>query len=62
MFLYSFKHFSITTASIISSMQPIYGIIMGIIFLKEYPELTTLIGGALILLSVIIESVRTYSK
>ncbi|WP_299261641.1 EamA family transporter [uncultured Aquimarina sp.] len=60
MFLFSLKRFSATTASIISSIQPVYGIIIGIIFLKEIPVLTTIIGGTLILTSVVIESVRSY--
>ncbi|GAA4271440.1 DMT family transporter [Aquimarina gracilis] len=60
LFLASFKRFSITTASIISSVQPVYGIIIGIIFLGEVPVLSTIIGGILILTSVVIESVRTY--
>ncbi|SHJ68562.1 DMT family transporter [Aquimarina spongiae] len=60
LFLGSFKRFSITTASIISSVQPVYGIIIGMIFLKEIPVLSTIIGGLLILTSVVIESVRTY--
>ena len=60
MFLMSFKRFSITTASIISSIQPVYGIIIGMIFLREIPVLTTIIGGILILTSVVIESIRAY--
>ncbi|MCK8524287.1 DMT family transporter [Aquimarina sp. D1M17] len=60
LFLSSFKRFSITTASIISSVQPVYGIIIGIVFLKEIPALSTVIGGVLILTSVVIESIRTY--
>ncbi len=60
LFLASFKRFSITTASIISSIQPIYGIILGMIFLGEIPVLSTILGGILILISVMIESVRTY--
>ncbi len=60
LFLGSFKKFSITTASIISSIQPIYGIIIGMIFLGEIPEISTIIGGILILTSVVIESVRAY--
>ncbi|MEO9892929.1 DMT family transporter [Aurantibacter sp.] len=62
MFLNSFKHFSITTASILSSIQPVYGIILGALFLSEIPTLTTIFGGALILTSVIIESLRTRKK
>lgn len=59
LFLMTFKHFSITSVSIISSIQPVYGIIIGALFLSEIPALTTLFGGALILSSVIIESVRS---
>ncbi len=60
LFLESFKRFSITTASIISSVQPVYGIIIGMIFLGEIPVFSTVIGGVLILTSVIIESIRTF--
>jgi drug/metabolite transporter (DMT)-like permease len=58
LFLFSFKHFSVTTASLMSSAQPIYGIILGIIFLGEVPGIRTVIGGALILVSVLVESKR----
>lgn len=60
LFLQSFKQFSITTASIISSVQPIYGIILGMLFLGEIPQINTFIGGGLILCSVIVESIRSY--
>ena len=60
LFLNSFKYFSITTASIISSVQPVYGIIIGAVFLSEIPSLMIIFGGLLILGSVVIESVRTY--
>lgn len=56
LFLNSFKHFSVSTASIMSSMQPIYGIIIAMIFLSEIPTGRSLIGGLLILLTVVIES------
>lgn len=58
MLVYSLKHFSTASASIISSLQPVYGIILGIIFLQEYPKLTTLFGGLIIISSVAIESYR----
>ncbi len=62
LFLMSFKHFNITTASIISSVQPIYGILMGIFILGEIPRWGTLIGGAMILTAVITESLRSFRK
>ena len=61
-FIYSFKNFSVTTASIISSLQPVYGIIIGMIFLSEYPATRTIIGGVLILASVFMESLITYRQ
>lgn len=61
LFLQSFKHFSVSTASIMSSIQPIYGILLGMIFLKEFPNGQSLIGGTLILLTVVIESRRAKS-
>ena len=59
LFLMTFKHFSITSVSIISSIQPVYGILIGAIFLSEIPAVTTILGGIFILGSVVIESVRT---
>lgn len=62
MLVSSFKHFSVSTASIISSTQPIFGIILAFIFLNEMPTLNTFLGGSLILATVIIESVRSRNK
>ncbi|WP_226789209.1 DMT family transporter, partial [Polaribacter reichenbachii] len=55
----SLQHFSATTTSIISSVQPIFGIIMAYFFVKEIPSFNTFIGGGLILSTVIIESFRS---
>ncbi|APG65831.1 EamA family transporter [Tenacibaculum todarodis] len=57
--LHSLKFFSASTASIISSLQPIFGIILAFFFLKEIPTLNTFLGGSLILATVIIESIRS---
>lgn len=59
LFLNSFNHFSVSTASIMSSVQPIFGIIVAMIFLSEIPSGRSLIGGSLILLTVVIESRRS---
>ena len=55
----SLKHFSVSTASIISSFQPIFGVLLAFIFLNEIPTLNTFFGGLLILSTVIIESIRS---
>ena len=57
--LHSLKLFSASTASIISSLQPIFGIILAFFFLQETPTMRTFWGGSLILLTVVIESVRS---
>ena len=59
LFVMSFKHFSVTTASIMSSIQPVWGILFGMLFLSEIPSKATIIGGILILSTVIIESFKT---
>ena len=60
--LHSLKFFSASTASIISSLQPIFGIILAFFFLQETPTMCTFWGGSLILLTVVIESVRSRNK
>lgn len=60
LFLLSLKHFTVTTASILSSVQPVYGILIGMLFLSEYPSWSTVFGGVLILTAVVTESIRTY--
>ncbi|MGZ0016190.1 DMT family transporter [Yeosuana sp. AK3] len=59
MFIHSLKYFSVSTASIINSLQPIFGIVMAYFFLKEIPSWNTFFGGSLILTTVIIESIRS---
>ncbi len=59
LFLQSLKYFTASTASIISSIQPIFGIILAYFFLNEIPAWNTFWGGLLILSTVVIESIRS---
>ncbi len=59
MLVNSLKHFTVSTASIISSVQPILGIIIAFIFLKEIPTWNTFWGGLIILSTVVVESIRS---
>lgn len=61
-FVHSLKYFSASTASIISSALPIYGIFIGFIFLGEVPNWNTFFGGLLIISTVVIESIRSKKK
>ena len=62
LFLKSFKNFSITAASIMSSIQPVYGIALAAIFLSEIPSMKTLFGGILIISAVVIESLISFRR
>ncbi len=57
LFVMSFKNFNISTASIMSSVQPVYGILLGMLFLSEIPSGKTVLGGLLIIATVVIESI-----
>lgn len=59
MIVNSLQYFSVSTASIITSVQPIFGIIIAFIFVNEIPGFNIFIGGGLILVTVIIESIRS---
>ena len=59
LFVNSLKYFKASTASIIGSTQPVFGIIIAFFFLNEIPTIHTFVGGSLILTTVIIESVRS---
>ena len=60
MFLNSFKHFSVSSASLLGGMQPVYGIFLAVIFLQEIPSWQNMIGGCLIILAVLLEGRRSY--
>ena len=62
LFLSSFSYFNISTASIMSSIQPLFGVLLGVLFLNEIPTLKSVIGGVLILTTVLIESKRSNAK
>ncbi len=49
LFIHGLKRVPARTASIISSLEPVYGILLAVAFLKETPASGTLAGGALIL-------------
>lgn len=52
----AFSYFSATTASLLSCMQPLYGILLAFFFLDEVPKPTTIYGGICILSAVALES------
>jgi drug/metabolite transporter (DMT)-like permease len=61
-FVVSLKNFSPSTVGILSSIQPVYGIILAYFLLGEIPSSNIIIGGFLILTTVGLESFKTYRK
>jgi len=49
LFIKGMRHIKAQTAAVISSLEPVYGIVMALIFLKETPSLRTVLGGIVIL-------------
>jgi drug/metabolite transporter (DMT)-like permease len=58
LFIEAMRRQTAQTASIISSLEPVYGITLAFLFLREVPAPRTLLGGAVILAAVIVISLR----
>ncbi|MEL7162669.1 MAG: DMT family transporter, partial [Bacteroidota bacterium] len=58
-FLGCFRFFSVSSVSLLSCVQPIYGILLGVIFFREIPGWSVIAGGALILAAVAVEARAT---
>ena len=57
--VHSLKFFSASTATIISSIQPIFGILIAFLLIDEIPKTKTIWGGLIIILTVVIETIRS---
>jgi len=55
----SFKHFTVSTVSVISALTPLLGTLLGFLVLNEVPAGRTYIGGSLIFLTVVTESLKS---
>ncbi|MCJ7581252.1 MAG: DMT family transporter [Candidatus Aminicenantes bacterium] len=51
LFIKGMKYIRAQTAAIISSLEPVYGIVIAFFFLHEIPTLRTILGGMIILLA-----------
>jgi drug/metabolite transporter (DMT)-like permease len=59
LFIDGLRRITAQAASIISALEPVYGIVLAYLFLRESPALRTLLGGAVILAAVTVISIRT---
>jgi drug/metabolite transporter (DMT)-like permease len=58
LFISGMKGVGTRTASILSSLEPVYGILLALLFLKESPSLRTVLGGAVVLAAALAATVR----
>lgn len=61
LFIKGMRHIKAQTASIISSLEPVYGILFAFLFLNEIPSLRTTAGGCVILVSQILIFIKIFS-
>ncbi len=61
LFIKGMRSVKAQTASIISSLEPVYGIVFAFIFLSEIPSFRTLAGGCVILLSQVLIFTKIFS-
>lgn len=62
MFIRGLRFIEARLTSLLSSLEPVYGIILGYLWLQEVPDLRTIFGGFLILASVAIISWQSLNK
>jgi drug/metabolite transporter (DMT)-like permease len=58
LFIEGMKGVGARTASILSSLEPVYGILLALVFLKESPSLRTVSGGAIVLAAAAAATIR----
>lgn len=62
LFGYSLRYLKAKTVGLVACMQPVYGVIYGVIFLHSIPDASTFVGGAIIVAAAGYESLRVHSK
>jgi drug/metabolite transporter (DMT)-like permease len=58
LFIKGMKHVPAQTAAIISSLEPVYGIVLALIFLKEIPNMRIILGGIIILGTALVVTLK----
>jgi drug/metabolite transporter (DMT)-like permease len=61
-FVRSLKVLKAKSVGMITSMQPVYAVFFAFVFLREIPDMRTAMGGALIIVAVVIEVFKVTKK
>jgi drug/metabolite transporter (DMT)-like permease len=62
LFIASLRLMTAQSASLVASLEPVWGIIFGIVLLHELPTLPTLLGGLLIVGAVMLPALLTFAS
>ncbi|MCX6566496.1 MAG: DMT family transporter [Candidatus Aminicenantes bacterium] len=62
LFIAGMRRLSAQTASIISALEPVYGIVFAALLLREWPVARTILGGLVILIAVFVLSLLNLKK
>jgi drug/metabolite transporter (DMT)-like permease len=57
LFIASLRHMTAQSASLVASLEPVWGIVFGIFLLQELPTTTALLGGVLIIGAVLLPGI-----
>jgi drug/metabolite transporter (DMT)-like permease len=61
LFIKGMRYIKAQTASIISSLEPVYGILFAFLFINEIPSLRTIAGGCIILVSQVLIFIKIFN-
>lgn len=56
LFIASMRSITAQSASLLASLEPVWGILFGVLLLRDIPTFTTLLGGAIILVATVLPS------
>ena len=60
LFIASMRSITAQSASLLASLEPVWGIVFGVLLLQDIPTLITLLGGAIILFATMLPGIAPY--
>lgn len=60
LFIASMRYITAQSASLLASLEPVWGIVFGVLLLQDIPTLITLLGGAIILFATMLPGIAPY--
>ncbi|GAC1392402.1 MAG: DMT family transporter [Ktedonobacteraceae bacterium] len=60
LFIASMRDITAQSASLLASLEPVWGVLFGVLLLRDIPTMTTLLGGAMILCATILPILTSF--